>query len=780
MSLVESLAQGKRALGRYQSCCYRDGITWTAVQTTRLDQAEHNEIGVFAEYDGDRITRVVQTDGQCHSPTLCSSRNGEIALVWNEFSHGLWRIQCAYLIVDKGRIEYSHAPVVYESENLCLPPAAVYESGFLWITWVSGSEIFRVMIARRDTKDAFFSYAVSDSDRDAFRPTIASDDFGVVLMWDEYPEAEREYRIVATRNDNGSFRRIATVGSSQERWLSPRAVSVPGGVVATWLVLKNVEDNEKGIYDVWTHAKAGRFEGDALFMTIDPERSENQTNVADLREGLLASRVYKSYAGLRRNPQLTVNEKNEVRLCWEMRIEAEKSHTKGHLLTRSLGEDRTWGPARMVHDGGCGYVVSPFHEDKYLPVAFFDFTRIGNDLLICDNIDTARNPSTGPLPVGVEKKWHRWSTVFPITGRDRGVGSQTVDGRYKLYWADTHCHSSFSPDAEGEFDELVRYGRDIANLDVLCIVDNDYYRPKILSDVEWRVENALSRHFSRPGEFLLLPAFEFTYHDSAIDPDHNHRTVIYPFPDGPLFRRIDRNTDTLKKMIEKLRAERAICYPHHCSYDLIDNDVERNVEICSSWRICMEETDFTPARLNNGDKLGFVGSSDNHRAVPGLGGALTGIFAEELSPPAIYDAYLNRRLIATQGARIYVDFRIDGHFIGSSLELDNAAEIAAYISAPSEIEYVEIVRDGQSIHRSEPHSLDHRLRFTDSALSSGSHFYFAKVKLFGDPSFSISPAKQDLALHTTDSVYPHNLARARGVFAWSSPIWVTRRTVPTV
>ena len=54
-----------------------------------------------------------------------------------------------------------------------------------------------------------------------------------------------------------------------------------------------------------------------------------------------------------------------------------------------------------------------------------------------------------------------------------------------LFWADTHCHSVLSADAEGELDELAAFGRDIAGLDIMAIVDNDYYPYKALTGAEW-------------------------------------------------------------------------------------------------------------------------------------------------------------------------------------------------------------------------------------------------------------------------------------------------------
>lgn len=216
-----------------------------------------------------------------------------------------------------------------------------------------------------------------------------------------------------------------------------------------------------------------------------------------------------------------------------------------------------------------------------------------------------------------------------------------------------------------------------------------------------------------------------------------------------------------------------MCYPHHVSYDIIDQERDWNVEICSSWRICMEESDFTLKQLLQGKKFGFVGSSDTHRAVPGLGGALTGIYAKALTPEALFDAYRHRRTIATQGFEIFIDFRVAGTFIGGETECSATPDIDACVRAYREIEFVEVIRDGKAVFRESPGQSECEFKAKDDSVEAGEHFYFLRVKLVGDPSFNTDPGEKSLKAFSNSGNYRHNLARARGVFAWTSPVWVT-------
>lgn len=79
--------------------------------------------------------------------------------------------------------------------------------------------------------------------------------------------------------------------------------------------------------------------------------------------------------------------------------------------------------------------------------------------------------------------------------------------------------------------------------------------------------------------------------------------------------------------------------------------------------------------------------------VPGLGGALTGLYATALAPEALFDAYRQRRTLAMQGFFAYVDFRVNGVLIGSETTSAGPPEIEATVETPEPIEFVDVIRD---------------------------------------------------------------------------------------
>jgi hypothetical protein len=495
--------------------------------------------------------------------------------------------------------------------------------------------------------------------------------------------------------------------------------------------------------------------------------------IADLREGLLASRIYKGHIGLRRNPQLALDDNGRLYVFWEMRKETMGSVVYGHLTGRKLISDNQWSEPCIYSSSGYCYSVPENMSNDKIPCTYYYFESEGFDIIRNEKL----NLSNSEKFEVASDKWKRWKN---ISIKPQSKPSETIDldnEEYKLVWADTHCHSNFSPDAEGELDELVNFAKDTAGLDVVTLIDNDYYPHKSLTEAEWRIHGCMSEYFTKEGEFVWLPGYEFTYHRSDLEPDFNHRCVIYPRKGGKLLRRIDPESNTDSKIITELKKTKGMAYPHHCSYKLVDNTVERNVEVCSSWRVCIEETVVTKKILKTGCRLGFIGSSDTHRMVPGLAGARTGLYVKKLTPEELFDAYHNRRIIATQGFNIFMDFRVSDAFIGQQIQTNKTPVLKGIIKAPEKIDYVEVIRDGDPFWWENPENERFSFEIKDSKAAKGEHFYYLKVKLKGDPSFNVDadPANNFPKSFEQNSRYPHNLARAKGVFAWTSPVWMDYR-----
>lgn len=751
--------------GRHLSTLSLNGKIYSAVQMGK----GHQTSVLICETDSDGSKKWIHgPSGIIHHPALCAG-DGRIYVVWNECGGGGWQIRSGEVNSAAGALK--NVETVFSSEQVCHPPSAVFCQGTLYVAFASIYENnLTVYIATMTDRSWTVLAPFKTGGINCFRPQLACGGSQVYLVWDQYKN--NKYEVVLAERLTSGWKRVQTLSGENQRWMTPRVVAAPDGTAfLCWVVLQAVTD-KLGIIDHHAFIRAARCKDGQVTLLKDENNLDDVYRVGDLREGLLADEIYKGHVGLRRNPQLALDETGTLRLFWEMRKETKGSDVYGHLVGRSLSAEGVWSVPKVFSSSGYCYAVARTLSGNVLPVSCFFFEAKDMDVIRCEPVDLTQ----GTELIFPDSKWKRWKNVTIVPEAKPSETVALPDGEYKLVWADTHCHSNFSADAEGEPDELIHFARDTSGLDVITVIDNDYYPHKALTDAEWRIHGEMSEHFTKEGQFVWLPGYEFTYHRSDLKPDFNHRCVIYPRKGGKLLRRIDPQTNTDVKMIAELKNAGGMAYPHHCNYELIDPEVEWNIEVCSSWRVCLEETTCTVEKLKQGARVGFIGSSDTHRMVPGLGGARTGLFVKELTPEALFDAYRNRRIIATQGFNLFMDFRVSGAFIGGETETASDSLVKAVIQAPEQIDYVEVIRDGESIWWDCPGSKRFDFEFEDSSAAPGSHFYFMKVKLHGDPSLNVDAiaANNFPKPFEQNSRYPHNLARAKGVFAWSSPVWVKR------
>ncbi len=753
---------GRRHFGRYLATLRRGPDRIAAVQE---GLGRDTRILLLIDRDGDR--RFVELPGEkAYRPALALLPAGRLAVAWNEATDSGWAIRLARLGGEALAVE--RVDTVFGSDSLVMPPTLATRGEELWLAWsglVGGDVRVRLAEALPDGTARTVD-PLSPAGVDCFRPQVAAMGQRLLLAWDRYDRPD--YRIDLCEYVDDRCQTLDELGGDGERWLCPRLLAGQREALLTGLVVQDVIDDELGIVDHGVFAPVARFDGDRLSLLHDGDHPEDPRIVADLRDGLLAETLYKGHVGLRRNPQLALDEAGRPVCFWESRRESPDSGVTARLIARRHDGQRWQQPVSLCDDGYAWSVAGSVEADT-AAVAFLRFTESDRDVI-----------QTRPLPLVGEPvefdpaRWNRWRKVT-LRPPDKPRRTLDVDGQgYRLVWADTHVHSVFSADAEGEPDELVHFARDVAGLDAVCLIDNDYYPHKALTEPEWRVHQALAAHFTRPGEFVFLPGYEFTYHRADLDPDFNHRCVIFPRT-GPLQRRIDPESGTDAEMIAGLRETGGMAYPHHCSYALLDEAVEWNIEACSSWRVCLEETDFTLGQLRQGRRIGFVGSSDTHRMVPGLGGARTGLWVTELTPEGLFEGYRSRRCLATQGRNVLIDFRVNGRVMGSTVSVGSTglADCEVYVKAPGDIEFVDLVCDGEARRLADRpgRTFEHRRAET---IGPGGHFLFVRVKLLGDASFNVEgePVGNPLKPFSQDSRYPHNLARAQGPFAWSSPVWV--------
>ena len=108
------------------------------------------------------------------------------------------------------------------------------------------------------------------------------------------------------------------------------------------------------------------------------------------------------------------------------------------------------------------------------------------------------------------------------------------------------------------------------------------------------------------------------------------------------------------------------------------------------------------AGLKRGFRFGVVASSDSHAGHPGgFGDGRMAVLARALTRDDIWEAIRSRRVFATTGANILLDFRINGAYMGEAVADGESPRriIEVAVEGMNQIDYVELIKNGATLHR---------------------------------------------------------------------------------
>jgi hypothetical protein len=289
----------------------------------------------------------------------------------------------------------------------------------------------------------------------------------------------------------------------------------------------------------------------------------------------------------------------------------------------------------------------------------------------------------------------------------------------RVLWGDPHGHSGLS-DGTGTPEDYYAYARDVAGLDFAALTDHDHWGMRFLdrSPDLWQESLAAARAADEPGRFTALPGFEWT---SWI---HGHRHVLYFEDGGEVLSSLDPRYEHPEQLWAALADRPALSIPHHPGGGPIAVDwsaegpigVEPVVEVASVHGV--SEAADSPGRiyspvagcfardvLARGRRLGFAGGGDTHDGHPGLGewsagqGGLTAVIGAENDRASLLAALRARRVYATNGARILLLARLDGHPLGADLPAVPSATLSFLVVGSAPLEEVQLIRGEEIIER---------------------------------------------------------------------------------
>ena len=746
-----------------------DGTTWIAWHAYHDGRDSVLLRRVSADGELGTLHRA-SAEGSIHGPpTVAPLDDGSVWVVWSAKVKGRWQVLARHLRDGKWRT----AVTVSDSESdAILPTAARVADGKMVVAWSARRNgLFRIRCRLLDGNTWREPMWVSSEAFDAFRPALSVDDKGEVwTFWDRYDG--KRYNVQGRRMfpSPGPVEQVSPEG---RHCLTPTALATRQGLCVAWLQKDDVVGGP-GVISQWhtLHAAIRRDDG---WKTIADENGNPAG--AELTQGLVAKIEPRAvatggYLGRRTAPML-LEDGHSVWLLWERKADHRGSTPKvvGDLVGRPM-RSGVWKETVVLHTGRVDYHLSHprrMDEGRFVMLA----SRLPRHSRRIYHRLVVRVADARPF---AQDEWPGWRPVdLPIRNeltarRAIQVGQKS----YQLYWADMHCHSGLTCDAEGEHDELTQYARDRARLDVVVFTNNDFLYDTPLTEYEYAMGNFFAGVYTRPGKFLSMPGYEWTSRIPGVETAKlsdvgnwtspyrnrsypNHRSVVYPPLGGPIVRFSEVAND-IRALNAAVESAGGVTFTQHDAFLPSGHKVEVGMELTSGWRNYIARVPkLFHEPLNRGARLGFVANGDSHRRAPGLSGALTGIYAEELTAESILDALRHRRCFATNGSRIFIDARANGSIMGRDVPVhDGAVTLKLHAIGTRPIISAVLVRDGKQI-RTFMGSGEREIRIEhhDTDLSRGLHWYYWRVAQERDA--------PDL---------PGNLMAAHGHLAWSTPHWI--------
>jgi Protein of unknown function (DUF3604) len=357
------------------------------------------------------------------------------------------------------------------------------------------------------------------------------------------------------------------------------------------------------------------------------------------------------------------------------------------------------------------------------------------------------------------------------------------DDQYNVYWGEYHVHT-YASDGLGTVKEALDYGRHEAVLDFAAV--NDHLN---FSEAAWAITKRETAAANVPGKFVTLFGFELTTRPNGCDyclisPDENLDIAeLMACEHDSLYHQPIVSTE---KYYETMSGKNVIIIPHfHLGNGGIWNfqaPAEMKLaEIYSCWGAHEYDNGPLPSYgltsipegeqdkntihelLNNNYRCGIVAGSDSHSGQTGkttwlrtkqrYKGGLTAVVAKDLTRESLWEALQNRRVYATTGARIYLDFRINGNLMGSEIKVKSGStlNISFKVNGTTTTFLTQIIKNNQ------------------------------RWQSFDVATYPNPPApgrdgileKELIDENLTESAcYYLRITQVDGEMAWSSPIWV--------
>lgn len=286
-----------------------------------------------------------------------------------------------------------------------------------------------------------------------------------------------------------------------------------------------------------------------------------------------------------------------------------------------------------------------------------------------------------------------------------------------------HGHTNLS-DGGIDIDTYFKNIRDLAKLDFAVLTDHDHGgvgKPELWvgSPSKWDLMKAKANEYCEAGKFSTLIGYE---RDSY--PFYNNLVLYFRDRDPDMVRGVRDGEITEAELRALLARDDVLTCPHD-TYSLTSNAdfmalptelIPPFIEImsrgdaaeymgnpCGADYACCEGG-FWQDALRKGAKMGVIGGSDDHGGTngqydpnlsyPECYPGVTGVWATENTPAAIFEALSAKRTFAymrgkpdgAMGGRMTIDFRINGHYMGETITRpDETSDLTVFYRVEADV-----------------------------------------------------------------------------------------------
>lgn len=704
----------------------------------------------------DGLLTVSSAPGDYHQPAL-GYLGAQLVIVWPaQREAGNWELYGRTLTGDNLGPELR----LTNAAGTDFAPRIATADGQLWLTWQAWRGAGFDILAAALTADGLrHERAVTTDPANDWQPAIAAGPDGQVwVAWDSYRHGT--YDVYLRRIAPGEpGPEILVAGDATYEANAAVAVAGDGIVWVAW-----DDGGEK-----WA-AERGRALHATRSLRLRGLQGVRLVEPAVQPQAALPGR----FADLAELPNLATGPQGELQLVYRRVTVLNNQPPNGPKISQSRGiwnayavastRDGWTDASPLARSNGRNdmrLAVAPGAGTSVLAYAADDRVRQRSEVFGTHHVQWAALPSPAEAapPKAVPLAQEPRDEALPRDPGRRPEATWNVDGTpYELVYGDTHRHTDLSRCGmcnDGSLLDTYRYALDVAKLDFLAISDHDqdilrhrYDRDSRPFDTyAWWRSQKIADLLHHPPTFCALYGYE---HGGSYQARGGHKNVIYEVRGRPCLE-----VDAPEALFQALGGYNAIAIPHQladggsrCDWTKWNDTYETvaeifqargNYERSDAPRLARDATAgfFYQDALQQGARIGVIASSDHGL----VSNAYAAVYTTARTRAGIIEGLRQKRTYGGT-AKIRMEFAAGDSLAGSVIKTDGT-RFACRAVAPSPIDKVELVRDGQFVY-AKPGEGERSVEFTWADNGTPGGYYYLRAAL------------------------------ADGELAWTSPIWVER------